>query len=133
MRLLLILPVFIVIISCRNNTKQPPKNILQPEKMQQILWDMFRADIFIRDYVRDSIKEVERVSLYKQILDLYQTNKEEFKESFTWYRSHPGILKPILDSLGKKGKDSTNVATPEVLDTVKRFRPFIRDDSNRAQ
>jgi hypothetical protein len=120
-------------ISCHNAGGKPPKNILQPEKMQEVLWDMFRAEVFIRDYVPDSVKEKKRISLYTEVLDLHQTNKEEFKESFTYYRAHPGILKPILDSLEKRGKESANTTPQPIPDTVKRFRPFIRDDSNAAQ
>jgi hypothetical protein len=42
----------------------------------------------------------ESVRLYSRIFAQHQVSKEEFQQSFSFYRSHPELLKTIMDSIG---------------------------------
>jgi len=89
--------------ACKSKDRLP-EHILPKEKMEAVLRDMMRADQFLTDFVfsRDTSfnKKAESVRLYRKVLAIHQVSKEEFRESFSYYRSHPGLLKAVLDSIG---------------------------------
>jgi hypothetical protein len=76
-----------LLLSCTNK-KDIPSGIIGREKMEQVLWDLMRADQFLGNYVftRDSSKDRTKESLlyYERIFRLHQTNREEFERSFAW-------------------------------------------------
>ncbi len=120
---LLIIYSCILFAACKSRN-HVPDDVLPKEKMQAVLWDMMRADQFLRDYVfnKDSTldKKIESIKLYRQIFDLHHVSKDEFQQSFAYYRSHPVLLKTIMDSL-------SNVKT--VLSSVQKPRS---DSSKRS-
>ena len=90
--------------SCDNN--ELPKGILPEAKMREVMWDVLRADEWAQ-YERniDSAFHVMGRSQerYQQVLQLHNVSEEQFKKSFQYYQSHPTLLKPVLDSLQKRG------------------------------
>jgi hypothetical protein len=104
MRFQLFLYSFIVVlVSCRQNDRRVPGDVLPPDKMEAVLWDMMRADVFVNDYLlkKDTaaVKKEESIALYRQILSLHRISKEEFRKSFAFYQTKPVLLKAIMDSL----------------------------------
>ena len=71
--------------------------------MQAVVWDMMRADQFVtilyleKDSTLD--RNTESIKLYQQVFRIHQISKEEFQQSLSFYRSHPALLKVIMDSL----------------------------------
>ena len=123
-----LLPVFVVILffSCSQDNKVPG-NIIEPVRMQELMWDLFRADAFITNFASKgdtAFKQLkESVILYRQVFEIHKTNKEEFKKSLDWYQLHPVVMKRILDTLqGRQSKimqeRSKPVTTPP-SDTLK--------------
>lgn len=80
-----------------------PAHILGQEKMEAILWDMIRADLFITNYmvIKDSAldKQKQGIELYSLILKQHQVTQEKFRESFLYYRTHTLLLRELMDSL----------------------------------
>ena len=111
----------ILILSCRSEKQR--EGILPEKKMRVVLWDMTRADQFLTDFVfsRDtSINKLdESLKMYNRIFAIHQVTKEEFRQSFQYYREHPDLLKSLLDSVS-----NINVATvaSPVPDTAKRIQ-----------
>jgi Domain of unknown function (DUF4296) len=98
---LLILYISILVAGCKSRVGIPA-NILSQAKMQQVLWDMTRADLFLVDYLKkDSTldKRLESIKLYQQVFRIHQVSKEEFRQSMEFYKTHPVYFKPILDSI----------------------------------
>jgi Domain of unknown function (DUF4296) len=98
---LLILYISILAAGCKSRTGIPG-NILSPAKMQEVIWDMTRADLFLADNLKkDSTldKKMESIKLYQQIFRIHQVSKEEFQQSLSFYKTHPVYFKPVLDSL----------------------------------
>lgn len=98
---------FIVVISmymiaCSRGPKVP-KGVLQPDKMEDVLWDMIQTGEFLSGFVlyRDTnINAVlESQRWYEKVYSFHQISKEDFKRSYNWYRDHPDMMKRILDSL----------------------------------
>lgn len=92
----------IVVFSCTVKEKVPG-NILSQEKMRVVLKDMMTADQFLANFVlnKDTTKkkETESIRLYNQVFAIHEISPETFFKSFTFYKEHPGLLQPILDSL----------------------------------
>jgi hypothetical protein len=92
--------LFIFFAACRNN--EIPKDILSQEKMEKVLWDVLRADEMV-DYNSTLDSSIDRraktVQLYQQVFKIHNISAQQFKKSFNYYQTHPGHLKPVLDSL----------------------------------
>ena len=91
-----------------------PEGILSPDKMQEVLWDMIRADEFLVSYViKDTSvdRKTESIKLYEMVFDLHDISKSTLEKSFKYYQQHPEILKPIMDSLNAR-KTSADIGDP---------------------
>ena len=94
----------LVLISCNNNDL--PKDILPEKKMQTIVWDMLRADeLIIYEQAKDTAFDRKKRSneLYQQVFQVNNITAAQFKKSFQYYQNRPDLLKPLFDSLQKKG------------------------------
>jgi len=92
------------LLSCRDKNAVPA-GILKPAKMQTVLWDVLRADAFTFEFItRDSAKkpELENVKLQQQIFAVHKISKDEFYKSFEYYKAHPDVMQPMLDSMINK-------------------------------
>ena len=121
-KILLIALVVSFMIGCKSKNAVP-NNVLPQKKMQVILWDMMRADQFLADYVlnKDSSlnKTTESLKYYQQIFAIHKTSKEEFQYSFLFYKSHPDLLKAIMDSISTPPSETTPaLAKPDSATTV---------------
>ena len=87
-----------------------PGNVLAQQKMQAVLWDMIRADHFINNYmvIKDSSlnKRVAGFKMYNRILGIHKISEEDFKKSFSFYRSNPELMWPIMDSISKMSDEA---------------------------
>jgi hypothetical protein len=101
-KLILICSIFL--FSC-GNKQAIPAGILKPAVMQKVMWDVLRADAFTFDFIkRDSTKrtEAENVKLQQQIFAIHKVSKEDFYKSYNYYKVHPDLMQPILDSMINK-------------------------------
>jgi len=116
--------VFFFAISCTNK-KKIPKDILQQQKMQAVLWDMISAGEFLSAFVlnKDSIinKDSTKLKIYGQVFQVHRITKEQFEKSYSYYRDHPELIKEIVDSLSKKQGVSSQ---PWYADTARRKTPI---------
>jgi hypothetical protein len=79
-----------------------PKGVLKPVKMQAVLFDIIRADNFVFQYVtKDSSKkpEAELAKLQQQIFAVHKISRADYYKSYEYYKAHPDIMEPMLDSL----------------------------------
>jgi len=114
-RLFIIFCLFII-TGCKNKDRIPA-GILPQKKMQAIVWDMMRADQFLTDYVlnKDTSldKRMQRIKLYSKVFSIHQVSKEQYEESFSYYKSHPALFKILMDSLSHpKAEAPTEMINP---------------------
>jgi hypothetical protein len=88
------------LFSCTRKT-QVPKDILPPERMEKLLLDLMEADELV---VRKSIDSTASDSfnkgvVYTAVFNQHKISKENFRKSFSYYESHPELLKIVLDSI----------------------------------
>src|ERR1700674_5346015 len=127
---LLILYVSLLIAGCKSRDRIPG-NVLSQKEMRPVLWDIMRADQFLADYVfsKDSSlnRKTESIKLYQQVFAIHKISKEKFQRSFSFYKSHPSLLKVIMDSLSKPPSAAfTPIIKPQPLtdtEPVKKFAP----------
>ena len=92
----------LIFFSCGNKDVPIPKNILPQAKMQQVMWDVMRADELVSyQFSIDSNVNQKQKSfqLYGQVFRIHKVSEQDFKRSFTYYQKNPGQLKVMLDSL----------------------------------
>ncbi|MFM2337399.1 MAG: hypothetical protein RL115_592 [Bacteroidota bacterium] len=126
--------VFVIVIilggfiSCGKNISVP-KNILSPQKMEAILWDLMRADQFVSLNIlpHDSSlkKGVEHKKWHDKILALHKISEQQFQKSFRYYKSNPSLFQQILDTLSLSKKYEPVYKT----DSVKAVQPAFNYDS----
>ncbi|MDB5196251.1 MAG: hypothetical protein JWP88_621, partial [Flaviaesturariibacter sp.] len=79
-----------------------PKNILPPEQMQKVLWDIIRADEWVNFQAQtdSTLKRLpQSAALYQNVLQEHHTTENNFKVSFKYYEKHPELMKIVLDSI----------------------------------
>ncbi len=111
----------VTFISC-NSKNDIPSGILKPAKMQLVLWDVLEADAFVNNFVsKDSSKvlAIESVKLQKDIFTIHKITKDEFFNSYNFYKANPSLIQPLLDSL-------INKATREKYSITKGFRDTLK-------
>jgi hypothetical protein len=122
-KILLIASILFLFVGCAGKNTIPP-GVLPQKKMQAILWDLMRADQFLNEYVlnKDSSlnKKTESQKYYQQIFAIHKISREEFQYSFSFYKMHPVLFKPILDSISAPPKaiPQQTLAPIEIKDTV---------------
>jgi len=110
----------LLITGCKN-TNRVPAGIIPQKKMQAILWDMMRADVFLADFVLNKDSSLHRtdesINLYSKVFAIHHITKEEFGKSYSYYKAHPALLKVIMDSLSKpKTEAPTQMIKPLQVD-----------------
>lgn len=104
-----LLPVIltIVFISCTNTTKLP-EDIIPPNKMEGVLWDILQAERFSNLFLfKDSAKvdvTVEKFNLYESVFQIHKVSKDEFIKSYKYYLSRPDLAKAMFDSMTVKAE-----------------------------
>ncbi len=123
-----ILCVLIMAMGC-NKEKRIPRNVLQPEEMKQVMWDVFLAEAWANQIVaRDStvVLSDQLKELTQNVFQVNKTSEKEFFESYKWYINHPEVFNVLLDSLQKVKSDDVN--RPEITPV-----PLEEDENGNAK
>lgn len=115
----------IVMSSCASNDKVPA-DILQPEKMKGVLWDITRAQYLAYQNIRvDTALKAnpQTKALTEKMLKIHQVTAEQFDKSYQWYTAHPAVLKVLLDSLYLQRQRAIN--EPDTLNNLPQKKKKI--------
>lgn len=98
---------FLLVAGSCSRSNRTDANILPPDKMGSVLFDMNVADDFVTIYVakdssRDKASELSKE--HQKIYLLYNITEEQFKNSYEYYKSHPPQYKILIDSLNAKAQ-----------------------------
>ena len=109
--------ISVFLFSCYSADKIP-KDIIKPEKMKSILWDVMRAQTLAQETaLKDSTLDVaiETKILSQKVFEIHKTDSLHFVQSYNWYVMHPETLKLIFDSLyvQKQRKNELDLRTKE--------------------
>lgn len=99
MKILIIsLLIITIFISCKDFL---PSNVLRKEKMEAVLWDYLKNDIYSFEYLKDSLHDdtILNINLQKKIFAKHHVTAVEFNTSYNYYTSNPKLFKEMLDSV----------------------------------
>lgn len=121
------------LFSCSGKNKIP-KDVLPQKEMVSVLWDLFRSDQFLTAYVLPADtslqKKDETIRYYQEIFKLHKTDKATFQKSFSFYETHPALMKQLLDSLNAKGTTaSRDLDQPTLTDSslIRKIKPAVKE------
>ena len=104
MRIGLILLINAILISCGPSI---PKDVLPPDKMKLVLWDIMQADELAEyNLTKDSsFNSLEKhIVYYQDVLTIHKVKKVQFSKSLAYYSNNPELFKVVLDSLQSFGE-----------------------------
>ncbi len=121
-KLLLIFLISRFAFAC-SDKNELPKGILPRQKMQDVMWDIIRAEEFLNGFVIYKDTSIDKIAeskkWYDKIYQLHKITKKDFDKSYAYYKDHPVLMKQILDSLSKKTPvNPPGQASPTVKDTL---------------
>ena len=93
-------------VSCLEKNKVPSE-IIQPNEMQKILWDMVRAQALSTEIARkdSSVNEIaETKVLTQKVFEIHKISSTTFNQSYIWYTNHPDMMRTIFDSLNAQNQ-----------------------------
>ena len=118
---------FLFVFSC-SGKDEVPSEIIQPETMKSILWDVMSAQSYAlvlqrRDSGFNVIPETK--ALTQKVFTIHQITASDFNKSYHWYMAHPGVLTLILDSLytQKQRANMLEMERRNLPDSLKRKIP----------
>lgn len=100
MRIILIIAMLAAVFSC--SKPKVPSGIMKPEKMQAVLWDFIRVDVYANETLRrDTTKnvELENAKLQQQVFQLHNITKDEFYKSYEYYLKNQQLMKSMIDTM----------------------------------
>ena len=136
MKNIFFLIVFSLFISCLGKNKVPGE-IIQPGKMQKILWDVIRAQALSTEIARkdSTVNEIaETKVLTQKVFEIYKITSTTFNQSYIWYTDHPDIMRIVFDSLNAQKQRESQLEMkvryhPLKLDPLKKLNPSKHLDS----
>ncbi|MFM7709306.1 MAG: DUF4296 domain-containing protein [Ferruginibacter sp.] len=105
-----ILLLTMAVTSCISTDNPMPNDVLSPKKMQAVMADYIRADVYASEFLKqDSTRSdtVENMLMQQAVFKKNGITRQQFYRSYDYYAKHPKHWKPVLDSLQKKS-DSAN-------------------------
>lgn len=133
---------FLIVIFVSGCKPEVPKDILPPKKMQAVLWDVLRADDMANVYALSDTSFYsfqKHAPYYRTILEVHSITKKDFVNSLEYYKSHPVLLKKILDSLQSVAErervraDSKSKIIPSTADSNRNNIPVMMSDSQKKR
>lgn len=102
--------LFVLALLTASCSSDIPKDILPPEKMGEVWYDITLADE-LTDFasINDSTYRQfsKRAGLYDTVLQLHKLSKEQYKKSERFYQGRPDLVKEILEDIKKKMDTTT--------------------------
>ncbi|MGI8952181.1 MAG: DUF4296 domain-containing protein [Chitinophagaceae bacterium] len=89
-------------MSACSSSNKIPDNILPPDKMKFIVWDMMKAgELAAHDTLKNKTINYKTISLnfYQQIFSIYHIDRNSFYESYDYYLRHPDMNNILMDSV----------------------------------
>ena len=111
-RICMLLFMLVAITSCGDD--KAPSDVLKPDKMQAVLWDIIKADAFTTEVIKkDTAKnaEEENLKLQQQVFAIHHTTKDIFYKSYDYYKTNTPVFKVMLDSMVTQAGRNKNYGT----------------------
>lgn len=95
------LPVIIIFILIQGCNSGIPKGIIQPDKMEKVLFDVHVVDGYISTINNQDTSKIIASSYYNGIYKKYGIDSVLYNKSMDYYYSHPVVLNEIYTKVEK--------------------------------
>ncbi len=122
MRSIAIFIMLCILFSCSGKNKIPD-GIIQQKEMQNILWDVIRAQALAEEIAQKDSginKPAETKALTQKVFEIHKVKSSDFDKSYAWYTSHPDVLRIIFDSLNVQKRKTNNEIMKEKFKRPKK-------------
>lgn len=79
-----------------------PNNVIQPDKMEKVLFDIHTVDGYIGTLQKPDTAKIVASSYYKGIYKKFEIDSAIYTRSLNYYYNHPDILNKIYENLTKQ-------------------------------
>jgi hypothetical protein len=90
------------VFSCQEKDNRPA-GLIPPKKMELLLWDYLRADVYCNEFLRlDSLQNDDTLrnqAMQNKIFAFYKVSRKDFYDSYQYYMSNPPQMLAIIDSM----------------------------------
>lgn len=116
-RLLWVLALVVLAFGCRPGR---PKDILEPEEMEKILYDIHVVDGYLSTvYIPDSARKIGS-AYYNGIYKKFNTDSAQYTRSLAYYYKEPEELEKIYKNISKKvTQEKSKIEKADSLATAK--------------
>jgi len=97
----------LLLLAACSNKVEVPENILPPEKMEAVSWDLVRADgLLSNTMAADTLTPAleKRTRLYAEVLRMHGLTKETFQQSLKFYENRPDLLKIVFSKMTERAQ-----------------------------
>jgi len=98
-RIFAIIVICILFYACKPGI---PSNVIQPDKMQKILFDIHTVDGYLATMPRPDTAKIVASSYYKGVYRKFDIDSATYITSLNYYYSHPDVLNKIYENLMKQ-------------------------------
>jgi len=113
----------VIFVSCSSKDKTP-SNIIQPERMKNIIWDVMRAHALAVEITKkdSSVNErAETKALTQKVFAIHKIKAADFNKSYNWYIKHPDAMSIIFDTLYAQKQAKEFIPKVSILkDTIRK-------------
>lgn len=96
------LSIIIILFLAACSSGNVPSDVIQPEKMKLVVYDMIRADEWVntRASADTSFNRTTEVrKFYEQVFLIHKITRKQFYDSYKYYQAHPDLNRTLFDSL----------------------------------
>ncbi|RZM26382.1 MAG: DUF4296 domain-containing protein [Pedobacter sp.] len=117
-----ILPLLLLIISLAScQTDSIPKDIIQPVKMEKVLYDIHMVDGYINTMPKPDSAKQTSAALYKGVYKKHGIDSVLYTKSMDYYYEHPKLMSDMYERIKKKLEATKNYLNkPPVKKAVKK-------------
>ncbi len=96
------LPIIIIFLLIQGCNEGIPKEIIQPDKMEKVLFDIHVVDGYLITFINQDTVKIIASSYYNGIYKKFGIDSAIYNKSMDYYYSHPLILDKIYAGVEKK-------------------------------
>ena len=97
-----ILAIIIICISFYACKPGIPKNVIQPDKMEKVLYDMHAVDGYITTLQAQDVAKKVASSYYKGVYTKFDIDSATYTKSLDYYFMRPDLLNKMYENISKK-------------------------------
>lgn len=103
--------MIIAFASSCSSKKNIPSDVIEFNKMKQVLWDDTKAQVYAKEILsKDSLVNdtIWYNDMRSKIFEHYHINKEQYEKSYRYYVQHPDLFIQLTDSIIKQHVEMSN-------------------------